>query len=204
MRYLKVLGLAAIVAMAFSAYLGAGSASAEVFCKTNVTPTCPVGWDMQAGDGGESSLRGSETMETTSNMVLQTCTSGIWQWEVLNTGGPPGVLPVWADVKKVRSNCTSSISMLKLGSAKVENIEGTENGTVVEKESEVTFVSAGVSCIYGTGSGTDIGVLEAGSEETALQVNAVLNKTGGSFLCANTIKWTGRWVLTNLRIRVQR
>jgi len=202
MRYLKILGLAAILAMAFSAYLGAGSASAEVFCKTNANP-CPAGWDMQPGDRAESSLKGSATLETTSNQVLDTCTSGTWSWELLTTGGGPGVLPTWATFQRVHSNCTGTTSMVKLGSGDVENISGTENGTVVEKESEITFVSSGVSCIYGTGSGTDIGVLEAGSEETAVQVNAVLNKTGGSFLCATTIKWTGRWVITNLRLRVQ-
>ena len=43
MKQLKIIGLAAIAALAVTAMLGAGTASASKLCKTTVEP-CPAGW----------------------------------------------------------------------------------------------------------------------------------------------------------------
>ena len=46
MKYVKMLGLAAVAAMALMAFLGASSASATVLCKTHITSGCAAaGWD---------------------------------------------------------------------------------------------------------------------------------------------------------------
>jgi hypothetical protein len=195
MKYLKMLGLAAILAMAFSAYLGAGSASATVLCTTKVAP-CGVGWDEVAGTIIEASLVGSATLEDTSNKVLDTCLAGTDKWEVTNTGGA-GKKVGRKTIEITFGNCTGPAKAVALGTEEDEYIEGTNDGTETDKGTEITITTSGISCTYGTGTGTDIGTWNGGeSEEDALEINAALTKTAGGFLCATSAKWTANFRIT--------
>lgn len=195
MKYLKMFGLAAILAMAFSAYLGAGSASATVLCTTKVSP-CGAGWDEVAGTIIEASLVGSAILEDTAGNKLDTCLAGTDKWEVTNTGGA-GKNVGQKTLELTFGNCTGPAKAVVLGTDEDEYIEGTDDGTVVDKGTEITETSSGVSCVYGTGTGTDLGTWNGGeSEEDALEINAALTKTSGGFLCPSSAKWTARFKIT--------
>lgn len=77
MNYLKMLGLAAVAVAALTAFLGAGTASATVICKTEPTAgVCPEGWDYSAGTKGKASLEKGTTaiLRSTAGSIEDTCT----------------------------------------------------------------------------------------------------------------------------------
>jgi hypothetical protein len=196
MKYLKMFGLAAILAMAFSAYLGAGSASATVLCTTKVAPPCGANWDEPAGTVVEASLIGSAVIEDTSGTKLDTCLTGTHKWEMTNTGGA-GMAVGQKLLELTFGNCTGPAKAVALGTEEEKYIEGTENGTMTDKGTEVTGTVSGVSCTYGTGTGTDIGQFDGGlGEKDVEEISAALTKTAGGFLCATSIKWTAQFQIT--------
>jgi hypothetical protein len=83
MKYLKMLGLAAIAALALTAVAGAGTASATELCTTNVSP-CPAGEHYGAG----TVIEGSSTNATlTSSLGNVVCTSSAIKGATTTTGG---------------------------------------------------------------------------------------------------------------------
>lgn len=193
MRYLKILGLAALAVTALVAILGSGTASAAVYCTVPITP-CPAKSDEPAGTHIEASLQGSAVVATTAGMEVDTCTTGSKKWEMENTGGL--ATPLFMRREEVTfGNCTSAIKTLKLGTTKVEHIAGTENGTVFDEGTEFTAVFLGADCSYKTGSATHIGTIKGGSE-TIMETNAVLGKSAGSLLCPTTLRWTAVFIIT--------
>ena len=86
------------------------------------------------------------------------------------------------------------MDVLSLGTLEVHHIATTDNGTVVSKEAKVTVI-LGVSCVYGSGAGTNIGVLKGGSTAT-IDINAVVNKVEGSFACPSTAVWEAKYLIT--------
>lgn len=194
MKNLRILGLAAIATMAMLAYLGVGSASGVVLCTAKVNP-CPAGKDEPAGTKIEATLNGSASWATTGGTVISTCTIGTHKWEMENTGG------LNKDVIKKKqvfnfANCTSPAGVLALGEGREQHISGTENATMFDSGTEITMQVFGVDCVYGTGSGTDMGTAEAGSE-ASLSENAVLAKISGSLLCPNSVAFKALWTITN-------
>lgn len=195
MKFLKLLGLAATLAVAFSAYLGSGSASADVLCNTEVkVAPCGNAWHVPIGTQMESSVIGSAQIFTTSKVEIATCPEGTEKWELGNTGGL-GIDIQRNNVVPKFENCTHKFAELKSGTDEVEYIEGTVNGTMLDSGSEFTLETAGVSCDYGTGTGTDIGTLDGGSEAKEM-INAVLSKTSGSFLCPSSIIYAANFTIT--------
>jgi hypothetical protein len=196
MKYLKMFGLAAILAMAFSAYLGAGSASATVLCTTKKSP-CGAGWDEPAGTVVEASLIGSAIIEDTNGTKIDTCLAGTHKWEMTNTGGA-GVAVGQKLLALTFGNCTGPAQAVTLGTEEEKYIEGSEkNGTMTDKGTEITESSGGVSCTYGTGTGTDIGQFDGGLEEKDVEeISAALTKTAGGILCSTSIKWKAQFQIT--------
>jgi hypothetical protein len=99
----------------------------------------------------------------------------------------------WGAVGNGCSNTTDSIAG---GELEPHWIAGTDNGTVTARGFEWTTVLAGVSCIFGFGSGTSIGDLTGGAP-AILHVNVIMIKTAGSFLCPSTARLTGTYTITN-------
>jgi hypothetical protein len=71
----------------------------------------------------------------------------------------------------------------------------THNGTVTSKEAEVTVNIGGISCTYGSQTGTDIGTLTGGSP-AKIDINAVVNKVAGGFACPSTAIWEANYTVT--------
>ena len=182
---------AATAAMMLMAVIGVASASATVLCAESTTSEC-------TSDGGpviNASLTKASKISNTEGSVLDECTSGTLVGAPSNIGsstetvsGPIGEL-TWA-------SCTKTTDTISSGELEIHWISGTDNGTVTGKNNSVTALISGVSCTYGTGTGTDLGTLEGGSPAT-INVSAVLAKTAGGFLCPASVKWTATYSVTS-------
>jgi hypothetical protein len=193
MKYLKASGLAAIAAMALTAFLGASSASATVLCTTTTTP-CGTGWHV---DEIVLSATGSTSTHSTGGALEATCTGSSMTGTKTRTGSAT-TTPAWvfATAGLTWSGCNQTTDTLEGGEIEIHQIAGTHNGTVTEKGKKVTVVIAGVSCTFGAGGGTHIGVLTGGSP-AILHVNAITLKVAGSFLCPADTVWEATYQITN-------
>jgi hypothetical protein len=87
------------------------------------------------------------------------------------------------------SGCTVTTDTLTNGSLHINT-----SGTVTGSGSVVTENYGGVSCRYGTGTGTHLGTLNTGK----LAINAVINEQEPkSFICPDTTKWVVNYVFTS-------
>lgn len=193
MKYLKMLGLAAIAAMALMAFAGAGSASADELCTENVTP-CPAA---KVVTSIEASLVGSAKLEA-GGVTLDTCTAGTVAGTVSSQGagkaitGPINTIS-WGTGS---TPCTSTTTTIKTGTLEA-NWSKETNGTVVSAGGEVTVNNSSVGdCTYGTGSGTDLGEIKGGTE-AHLTIVATVKKTAGGILCPGTAVWNATYRITN-------
>jgi hypothetical protein len=210
MKYLKMLGLAAVAAMALMAFVGAGTASATVLCKTQLTTGCAAsGWDYPAGTTIDATLKSptsTATLETTGGTTLDTCTGSTVHGKTETTGSSTTTvsgkltseLNAEGDPKGLTwSGCTVPTTTLAAGSLEIHWISGTDNGTLTASGAEVT-VNTGFfgACVYGTGTGKDLGTLLGGSPATlAISTNVTLTKNE-SGLCPSETKWTATYEVT--------
>jgi len=199
MKYLKMLGLAAVAAAALTAILGAGSASATVLCSTTVEP-CPAGQKWPVGTTLDWSVPSGSSVRlvNTSGEELDTCSGSTLKWTITNSGSATTTV-TGENEGTTWSSCTFPTNTLTLGKTEIHRIAGTHNGTVTaDASTEVTINTVFFgSCIYGATSGASIYELKEGKAATK-EVNAVVEKFSGSaFACPSTAKWTGTYVLTS-------
>jgi hypothetical protein len=201
MRTLKMLGLAAIAALGLMAFVGAGTASAATTCKTkpNAANECPAGWHYPIGTISHMTLKAgtSANLTNTAGETIVTCTESTIKTHSTTTGGlnqPVKKAITVATWGSVATPCTTTTDTTALGELQVEATSG-GNGTVSGSGSKVTVNFAGVSCVYGTGAGTTIGTV-TGGEPATVDVNAVVNKQEGGFLCPTTTLWKATYVVT--------
>jgi hypothetical protein len=175
MKYVKILGLAAVAAMALMAFVGAGTASATVLCSTNTSAR----WE-----------------ETAAN-VLETCTGGKIKGEITNAGSSTEAVKIKA-TEVSWTGCTVATTTNGLGSFEIQNITGTSNGTL-NMSSGFKFTQNTVlfgSCTYGSGTGIDMGTLTGGAAgSVGIDVNTVLGE--GSGICCASAKWSEHFTLTS-------
>lgn len=196
MNYLKMLGLAAVAAAALMAFVGAGTASATVICKTEPTAgVCPEGWDYPAGTKGGASLVTSASLHSTGGALEATCAGSTVEGTSENTGS--ATTTVKSTLTTLTwGNCSQTTDTLSPGRGELHWIPGTNNGTLTTIGTEVTVVIAGLSCVFGTGTGVDMGTT-VGGNPGSLMVNAVISKVGGSFLCPSDTVMEGKYVATS-------
>lgn len=179
MKHVKSPGLAAMAAMALMVF-GAGSASAAELYSTGVT--------VNAGTNVVGSLEsGTSTLTTTDGKtIVDTCTGSSVNGTVnAYTGGDATV----AISALTWTGCSVKTETLTNGALGVSSL-----GTVTGTGSVVTVGFGGVSCRYGTGTGTHLGSMG----EAKLAFNAVVNEQEPkSFLCPDTTKWVANYTLTS-------
>jgi hypothetical protein len=190
MKHLKIIGLAAVAAAALMAF-AASSASADVVCTTSGNPCANKITSVVASLSKESA-----NLTDTSGNSFATCTVGEVKGEITAQGkevNPSGAITSLTWGAK-GAGCNTTVDTVKNGKLELR----TEGGAsaVWASESEVTLVAFGVSCTYGAGTGTKIGTLNTGAGAT-MTINAIVNKTAGSFLCPSTAKWNGTYAVTN-------
>jgi hypothetical protein len=201
MKYLKMLGLAAVAAMALTAFLGASSASATVLCTT--TPpagtACGTGWhvdELTLAVGANPLI-----LKNTSGSIEAKCTkAGVTVTKDVTgsatttaAGEVPKTHLTWAPKGE---GCTNKTETIAGGTLEIHWIEGTDNGTVTAKGFEVTVELAGLTCTLGLEGTKSIGDLTGGAP-AVMHVNVGVVKKAGSFLCPTTGIWEGTYEVTN-------
>lgn len=184
--------IAVAVAAAALVALTAGPASATVLCKVPESP-CPEHYPV--GTEGTISLAGSALIETTGGTTLVTCNETTISGFSKNTGGKgEGVVSGGGEWKI--SECTNTVTVLKVGEVEVAHIPGTHNGTVVARGTQITVNGIfGSSCVYGPGAGNDLGTAVGGSTE--MSINAIISRQAGGFTCPADVRWTATYQKTS-------
>ncbi len=193
MKYLKMLGLAAVAAMAMAAFT-AGTASATTLEVNGVAQSGAVALSASL-ESGTSAL-----LQLTNGSFANTCTVSSVSGSTTKftaessaaIGGPISVLSF--------TSCTTSpVTVDVRGSLSVKWISGTTNGTVESVGAEVTVPSPIGNLNCKTGTGADIGTLtgKSGSvtsdKHATMDISAVLNC---GFL-APSATWTGKYLVTS-------
>jgi hypothetical protein len=196
MKHLKTLGLAAIAAAALMAFLGAGTASATVICKNNLnTEKCSEPYAI--GSEGTASLPSgtSATLTDTSGNTLDKCTASTVTGKLKSQGS--GV-PAFSELTTLTFNsCTFTTKTVNPGTGELKWIAGTDNGTLVTSNTEVT-INTGLfgSCIYGIASGTHVGTT-VGGNPGSMTLSIVVTRFGSNFACPATTRFTAKYVATS-------
>ena len=203
MKYLKMLGLAAVAAAALMAFVGAGTASANgILCSTLTNP-CTSPWPV--GTVLDFSLKPgtSANLTTTEGTTIDTCTGSTVQGELTQNSAK---VATGKNTAITWTNCTSPTTTTKLGKLKITNVPGTYNGTVIADELiEVTIEPAFFGhCLYGVEPGTVLGTVNEGIGTgvvfTANAVAKLLGTPSGSertCFAPETARWKAEYVLTS-------
>ncbi|MDQ3725860.1 MAG: hypothetical protein M3335_08250 [Actinomycetota bacterium] len=193
MKYIKMLGLAAVAAMALMAFAGTASATELYKLQTGAGPAT-----LGKGTVIETSMTGSSKTEA-SGEVLETCTGGTMKFKVSNVGSATAT--VSGSLEELTwSGCTRPTATISLGSLEIHHIAGTTNGTVTGRATEWTINGIfGTSCAYGFGAGTNLGTLQGATaphSHATLAINAVIPRVAGGFLCPSTVVWNTNYTTT--------
>lgn len=197
MKYLKMLGLAAVAAAALMAILGASTASATVICKNNLnTEKCSEPYAI--GTKGTASLeKGTSLVLTdTEGESLDTCKESTVTGVLKSQGS--GV-PALSELSSLTwGGCNFTTTTVNPGSGELTWIKGTDNGTLVTHNTQVTINTIFFgTCSYGTGASLDMGTT-VGGNPGSLTINTVIHKLEGSnFACPETTKLTAKYVATS-------
>jgi len=198
MRYVKMLGLAAVSALALTALLGAGSASATVLCSVYKVP-CPKGAALKSGTAIELSLRKGASLAVTdiAKNLIATCTESVMNGKTTNTGKKEEA--VTGNVEGLTfGKCTAAFKVLKLGTFEVTYKGPNTRGEFVSVGGEVTVNDMGLSCDYGTVGGVEMGIMESDETENPdfFEEEATMKKEEGGFLCPGSIIVKGIYEIT--------
>jgi hypothetical protein len=170
MKPVKMLGLAVVVAIALTAAVGPGTASAGgVLCEVQQNP-CPeaakwaknklMDFNLEAGTHATvTNLAGTVTYNSCPWSTLETKVIENPNIEKEVTTENASLL--WGNGAEL---CDSPMTTIELGNLRITNIFGTWNGTVrADTEIKVTIKDALIgSCIYGIKTGAHIGELKEG------------------------------------------
>ena len=204
MKYLKMLGLAAVAAAALMAFVGVGSASAKegVLCSTTSNP-CNSKWP--AGTVFDYSLKSgtsAELINLANGEILDTCTGTGTTVKGELTANPDATGTATGKNTEVKwEKCTFTTTTLAPGALKVERITGTSNGTVLsDAEARITFNHFLFGhCIYRWTSGAHLGTLTEGkgtSSEFRVESAPAEKLEGSNFACPGKAVLTANYVLT--------
>ena len=194
MRYIKMLGLAAIAAAALMAFVGAGSASATELTCNGVK--CPVGTIIHA----QTPAGTHATLHPPIGAIE--CNSTV-EGTVTDAGSSTTTVKGTITVLTF-TPCTNGavVTVLKKGTLEIHTASsGGGTGTVTSIGAEVTVQAFGFHCIFGTGAGVDIGTVTTNTTtpgDATLDIAATIPRTGGSsgVFCGSTAQWTGSYTST--------
>lgn len=196
MKHLTALGLSIAAALAAMAFVGAGTASATVLCKTTTTP---CGSRVVNGTVIDASLikETSALLTETGGGTLDKCTGSTAKGKITQEGS--STTTTTGSIEQLTwSGCTFPTTTVTLGKVEAHHITGTDNGTLTaDAEIGVTMNTVFFgSCVFGVKSGTDLGTGTGGNPEI-VDVNATAVKLSGSaFACPETSKFTATYVNT--------
>jgi hypothetical protein len=188
MKYLKIIGLVAVAAMALMAF-GAGTASATKLYGSGVA--------LGAGTEIKGSLTLTAELVTTEGTVLNQCTGSSMTGTTSNAGGSTETVKgAVATAGLTWSGCTNTVTTLEGGELEIHHITGTTNGTLTAKGFKVTVQTPFGSCVFTTGAGTHMGTLTGSTTgNSTMDINAVVTRETG--LCPLSARWKATYVTTS-------
>lgn len=198
MRYLKMLGLAAVAAAALMAIAGAGTASATVLCHSTSTP-CVEKWKVGTEPRFTVKPGGAGIWETTSGTVLAECPEGELRGVISNAGSATETVKTTVEASGLTwqnvGGCFST-KTLEGGSIETHAITGTDNGTVTVSGFKITINNAFFGdCSYGFATGEHFGTLTAsGTGSAILDINTTFLKKEGGITCPEELRWTEEFI----------
>lgn len=189
-----MLGLAAVLAGAFMAFVGAGSASAAgVLCLKNQTP-CETANQVPAGTEIKASLKEGKLVLTAGFGKMECEASEVnGHTRTIGEGGSAG-LPEGPLTKLSFSSCNGTVETLEPGSLSV-SWTSLMNGNVTASGFKVHTVFAGVSCLYG-GIVSEKITFIGGAPALIKEEEAPISKIEGGILCGSPAHWTATYKVT--------
>ncbi len=199
MKYLKMLGLAAIAAMGLMAFVGASTASATTLF-TDEAKKVPYG----VGTTIHATLvPGTSAALKSGSTTIATCTESTVHGVVTVATG--SVVSGHLSTEKTKGSeeptglhwggCSQTTHTISTGTLDIEYTSGT-SGKVTGTGNSVTLGIFGTSCTYGTGAGVTLGTITGGTAPV-LKINANIPRTAGGFLCPSTGTWEAEYVVTS-------
>jgi hypothetical protein len=191
MKYIKMLGLAAVAAAALMAFMGAGTASAAKL-------TSPAGTQLLAGTVIKAEAEGHVTLHPPIGSI--TCAKSSVEGKTTTAGGGNPTTTVKGEITLLTfTECNATVTVLKKGTLEIHSLGG-GNGTLTSSGAEVTVSFSGFHCIFST-SNTDLGTVTGSGvtkSNATLDISATIPRTGGSsgVFCGSTAAWTGAYKVT--------
>jgi hypothetical protein len=197
MKYLKMLGLAAVAAAAMTAILGAGTASATTLCENNQTTGCTK------HVANETELDFSLEPETVATLTdsfgipIVECKASTVKGKTTSTGS--STTTVEGNITSLSfTECTREVHVntKTTGTLEIHHKAGTDDGTVTSNDTTVSITNVPFlgTCRYLTNN-TDIGTLfgSLGDTDPTFEINALIpTETSG---CPNG-RWEGSYEYT--------
>jgi hypothetical protein len=187
-----------VAVMALMAMLGTGSASATVLCEERKVP-CPGTKDYNAETEIQATLEAGTwaILQNTAGTTLAMCEGSELKGETGTTGGKGKA--VTGNIEALTfEGCANLVVTIAHGLFAIHYLGPKTTGELTFSATGVTAIVAGVSCVYGTGTETAIGLMQ--SDESIsyaeIDVEAVLTKKEGSFLCPGSAVWTAKYLIT--------
>lgn len=184
MKHLKMLGLAAVAAMAFTAVV-ASTSSATTLEVGGVTQNSAVTLEMSLASGT------STTLSATGGSLANTCTTSVMHGTTSTFTGSVAKGPLST---LTFTNCTRPVTVHKAGTIEVTDIANSTNGTAYWDEAEVTVGTpvGTVTCI--PSPTTHIGTITGNaSGKGTMHGSGVLNC---GFLLPSA-SWKGTYTVTS-------
>jgi hypothetical protein len=206
MKYLKVLSLALMVAVALAASIG--SASATVLCKNASSPCSspyPKGTVIHGVIKQELSKEEKELIKLNDNEteVLDECFAGsTFTWHTANAGSSTETVIATfnGEFETTLTGCKRQHIRKSSGKIELHYDSGSGDAVVTGKEFEVEETIGSALCTYGYGSGITLGTLQQPSSissDTVFELHATVKKIGGSFICPTSTVWKGTYTVTS-------
>lgn len=202
MKYVKMLGFAAVAAAALMAFVGTGTASAS---------TLTDGSGTVLGVGTEIKAENTETVTLHPPIGAIECEHSTVAGKVTNAGGTTHIVhektketttithTVKGDIETLTfTECNATVTVLKKGTLEIHSTaaENDNKGILTSSGAEVTVEFVGFHCIFSTNS-TSIGTVTGGNP-AKLAIEATIPRTGGrsGAFCGTTAQWTGGYEVT--------
>jgi hypothetical protein len=216
MKYIKVIGLAAIAILAMMAVVAASaSANAKVCSTSGVGPACGAGHGNEYTGTVEASLTPGKSATLTatnssgSSVSTVTCTSSVVKGSVTNSSTGTGQITSMTFANCSSAACTKVTASTTASAAvpwhvtMTTTVPGTVNTNGIMDVSKVKgkFVCEGsifgnVTCEYE--AATASAHVKGGEPAEVTATNIPLTRTAGiAFLCGEVGDWSGEYVVTN-------
>ena len=192
MKYVKMLGLAAVAAMALMAVVASSASATEL--------TSPAGTRVKTGTEVKAENEGTVTL-TTSFLNIE-CTKSTVAGKTTNESG--ATINGTIEAKNLTwGGCNCEVKTLAGGELSIESLKN-GNGTLRSNGAEVTSqcntIFGAVHCIYKTNA-TDLGTLtgsgNTGSTATMDIESANIPRLATSAICAEKANWDAKYLVTS-------